>query len=296
MLPATVGTTKREPTFSPASSGRVHILVMASRAELAWMVAMPGRPLLRAISRSRLSAWRTSPTTIREGRMRRASLTRRRSGISPVPSSEDWRHCMAATSRSGSWSSNTSSQLTTRSRGGIAEARQLSMVVLPAWVPPLTRTLSPEATAAARKSAACRVRVPSRTRSSRWVALATNRRTLTCQCSRDTSGITTCRREPSGRDASTNGDERSTRRPEDLSMRSTRSRTPSAVRIVGVSSLTPSRATNTLPGSLIQISSTRGSSKYGCSGPNPATSSTMRLAVRSTSSSGGSPAAIARSS
>jgi len=29
---------------SPASSGSVHILVMASRAELAWTVPMPGRP------------------------------------------------------------------------------------------------------------------------------------------------------------------------------------------------------------------------------------------------------------
>ncbi len=45
--------------------------------------------------------------------------------------------------------------------------------------------------------------------------------------------------------ASTNGLERSTRRPDDLSIRSTRSRTWSAVRIVVVSSGTPSRATKT---------------------------------------------------
>lgn len=83
---ATVGTTKREPTFSPARSGRVHIFVTASRALFAWMVHMPGRPELRAMSRSRLSDCRTSPTMIRLGLIRRASLTRRRRGTSPVPS------------------------------------------------------------------------------------------------------------------------------------------------------------------------------------------------------------------
>ncbi len=41
---ATVGTTNRDPMFSPASSGRVHILTSACLAELAWMLAMPGKP------------------------------------------------------------------------------------------------------------------------------------------------------------------------------------------------------------------------------------------------------------
>ena len=43
-LAATVGTTNRGSTFSPASSGSVHILISASRAELAWIVHMPGQP------------------------------------------------------------------------------------------------------------------------------------------------------------------------------------------------------------------------------------------------------------
>ena len=130
--PATVGTTKREPTFSPASSGRVHILVIASRALLAWMVHMPGSPLLSAMSRSRLSAWRTSPTMIREGRMRSASLTRRRSGTSPVPS----RTGLAALHRGDVAQRDLELEdllarddpLARRDRGG----RQLSSVVLPA--------------------------------------------------------------------------------------------------------------------------------------------------------------------
>ena len=86
MHEATVGTTNRALTFSPASNGRVHILVSASRALLAWTVPMPGSPLLSASSRSRLSPCRTSPTTSRDGRMRNASLTSRRRAISPVPS------------------------------------------------------------------------------------------------------------------------------------------------------------------------------------------------------------------
>ena len=53
----------------------------------------------------------------------------------------------------------------------MAAARQLSRVVLPAWVPPATSTLRPLATAASRNVAACRVSVPSRTRSSRCVGL-----------------------------------------------------------------------------------------------------------------------------
>jgi hypothetical protein len=161
-----VGTTNDELTLSPASKGSVHILVTASRALLAWIVHIPGRPELSAISRSRLSAWRTSPTMIRDGRIRRASLTRRRSGISPVPSRLGCRHCIDTTSRSGTLSSKTSSQVMTRSRPGSAAARQLSSVVLPAWVPPATRMFSPLAAAAARNVAAGAVRVPRRTRSS----------------------------------------------------------------------------------------------------------------------------------
>ena len=64
-LAATVGTTNAADTFSPASSGSVHILTSASRAEFACSVHMPGRPLFSAISRSRHSSCRTSPTISR---------------------------------------------------------------------------------------------------------------------------------------------------------------------------------------------------------------------------------------
>ena len=130
-LAATDGTTKRAETFSPASSGSVHILTSASRAELACSVHMPGTPALSASSRSRHSSARTSPTRIRLGRMRRLSLTRSRSLTSPVPSNPLCRVCMATQSGWGKRSSKTSSALITRSPPGIAAARQFSSVVLP---------------------------------------------------------------------------------------------------------------------------------------------------------------------
>ena len=58
---------------------------------------------------------------------------------------------MATTSGSRGRSSKTSSQLTTRSRGGIELIRVFSIVVLPAWVPPPTMMLRPETTHASKK-------------------------------------------------------------------------------------------------------------------------------------------------
>ena len=162
----------------------------------------------------------------------------------------------------------------------------LSSVVLPACVPPATTMLSPATTQASRKSAACGVSVP---RSTRWcsrLALITNLRMLTALKPRLIPSSTTCRRCPDGSIASTNGVLTSTRRPDVLSIRSTRSRTSAVVRIVVVSSCRPSRATNTRCGSLIQISSTVGSSRYGCSGPKPATLATSSSTAPSGSSIG----------
>ena len=185
----------------------MHILVTASRALLAWMVHMPGTPLFSAMSRSRLSSWRTSPTMMRDGRIRSASLTSRRSGISPVPSRLGWRHCIDATSRSGILSSKTSSHVTTRSRGGIAAARQLSSVVLPACVPPATRMLRPLDDGGLEEPR----RLPRQGAEPHEVVevvglddeLADVDR---ASASRVMSGMTTCSRDPSGSVASTKGE------------------------------------------------------------------------------------------
>jgi hypothetical protein len=78
-------------------------------------------------------------------------------------------------------------------------------------------------------------------------------------------------------------------------MRSTRSPTCCSVRTVVVSCGRPVLATNTFPGSLIQISSMSGSSKKGCSGPMPMTRSATVLATRPGSASGGMLATSRRS-
>ena len=64
------------------------------------------------------------------------------------------------------------------------------------------------------------------------------------------------------------------RRPLDFSIRSTSSCTSARLRIRFVSSCRPLRAMNTRLGSLIQISSTSGSSRKCCSGPKPETRAT----------------------
>ena len=85
MEAATVGTTKRADVLAGEQRQRAHL-----RDGLAGAVGVDGaharQTEFSAMSRSRLSSWRTSPTMIREGRIRSASLTSRRSGISPVPS------------------------------------------------------------------------------------------------------------------------------------------------------------------------------------------------------------------
>ncbi len=151
------------------------------------------------MSRSSASSCRTSPTMIRSGRIRSASLTSRRSRISPVPSRLGCRVCIATDVRAAAIrSSKTSSQVMTRSRGGIALARQLSIVVLPACVPPATTMLSPAATAASRNRAACAGSVPRLDELVEGMGRDDELPDVHAQCSRVMSGITTCSRDPSG--------------------------------------------------------------------------------------------------
>ena len=112
---------------------------------------------------------------------------------------------------------------------------------------------SPAATAASRKRAACAVSVPSATSSSRLCACSTNLRMLTAMCRRVMSGMTTCSREPSGSIASTNGVDRSIRRPRRAQHPLDQVGAPRRRR--GSSSSARcgrARATNTRPGSLTQ--------------------------------------------
>ncbi len=162
-------------------------------------------------------------------------------------------------------------------------------------LPPAATRFTPATTAASKNRAHCGVIVPRRTSSSRELARSTNFRMLTAQWRRVTSGITTCSREPSDSDASTNGVDRSTRRPLARSISSTRSWTCSSLSTVPVRIGRPALATKTLSGWLIQISSTSGSSKYSCNGPSPMTRSATALATAAGSTSAGMLAVRVRS-
>lgn len=171
-------------------------------------------------------------------------------------------------------SSKNSSALTTRSPPGTADARQLRKVVLPACVPPATRMLRPARTDASRKVAAWEVMLPSATRLESRCARSRNLRMLTAVKPRAMPSSTTWSRCPSGSIASTKGRLMSMRRPLDLSIRSTRSSTCAGSSRRLVSSWRPRLAMNTRFGSLIQISSTSGSSRNGWRGPKPDTRAT----------------------
>ena len=175
------------------------------------------------------------------------------------------------------------------------ESSAFSRVVLPLWVAPETRIFCPESTQTRRNSAACWLSDPRATSRCRSRMRLVNLRMLTAQCRCVTSGITTCSLDPSGSEASTKGDERSTRRPVDCSIRSTRSRTSVSVSSTVVSSGTPLRAMKTFEGPLIQISSMSGSSKNGWSTPNPVIEATISRAAWCSSTSIGREPPRARS-
>ena len=125
-----------------------------SRGLLACTVQIePSWPVFIAWSMSSAAASRTSPTTIRSGRMRSALRTRSRMRTSPRPSMFGGRDSRRRTCSWCSWSSAASSMVTIRSFAGMKLDSTLSVVVLPAPVPPLTRMLSLPRTQAARKSA-----------------------------------------------------------------------------------------------------------------------------------------------
>ncbi len=123
-----------------------------------------------------------------------------------------------------------------------------------------------------------------------------NLRMLTAEKPRLIPSRTTCNRCPSGSIASTNGWLMSIRRPLDLSIRSTSSCTCAGVSIRLVSSCRPRRAMKTRLGSLIQISSTAGSSRNGCNAPNPDTRATSSPTTESTSATGATAPVRLRSS
>ena len=96
----------------------------------------PSWPVLSACSMSIVSAPRTSPTMIRSGRMRSELRTRSRIVTSPLPSTLAGRASSVTTCGCWSRSSALSSTVMMRSPSGTAAESALSIVVLPAPVPP----------------------------------------------------------------------------------------------------------------------------------------------------------------
>ena len=133
----------------------------ASAGELAWtVVSDPSWPVFIACSMSSASPPRTSPTTIRSGRIRSAFRTSARSVTSPRPSTLGGRLSSRATCGCGRRSSAASSTVTIRSAGSMNPASAFRSVVLPVPVPPETTTFRRPRTHRSSSSAWAAVRLP----------------------------------------------------------------------------------------------------------------------------------------
>ena len=117
----------------PASSTSVSSRASASCVPLAWIVdSEPSCPVLSACSMSSASAPRTSPTTMRSGRIRSAARTSSRTATPPTPSAFGGRASSRTTCGWPSRSSAVSSMVTIRSVCGTACDKVFSSVVFPA--------------------------------------------------------------------------------------------------------------------------------------------------------------------
>ena len=103
--------------------------------------------------------------------------------------------------------------MTIRSESEIAAESAFKSVVLPEPVPPEIRTFSSASTQRCRKSTVSELSVPSRIISFRSSRLLLNLRIVTSGPLSESGGITALTRLPSGRRASTIGDDSSMRRP-----------------------------------------------------------------------------------
>ena len=131
---------------------------IASRGLLAWTVVIePSCPVFIACNMSSASSPRTSPTTMRSGRIRRALITSSRCRTAPLPSTLGGRHSSRTTCSCFSRSSAESSMVTMRSRSEMNPESTLSKVVLPAPVPPETTMFSRAFTAYFSTSSICGV-------------------------------------------------------------------------------------------------------------------------------------------
>jgi hypothetical protein len=130
-----------------------------------------------------------------------------------------------------------------RSRSSIAVDSTLRSVVFPLPVPPAMTRFLRARTARVRNSAISGAIEPRATRSAIVIVLAVNLRMVTHGPRLASGGMIAFTREPSGRRASTSGEDSSMRRPSGLTMRSSAARTASSsVKRSAVSSIRPLRS------------------------------------------------------
>jgi hypothetical protein len=283
---------------TPAISASVSRRRSASAGELACtVVSEPSWPVLRACNMSSASGPRTSPTTIRSGRIRSALRTSCLMVTSPRPSRFAGRASRRTTWRWRSRSSAASSIVTIRSSPGMPPESAFSVVVLPEPVPPLTSTDARAATHSARNSASAAGSAPRTTSSRSEKPSRRKRRIVRHGPASDSGEITTFTRDPSGNRASQSGDASSTRRPSGARIRSIACRSsPSPANRTAVGSSRPPRSTYTWSGPFTITSSTAASDSSGSSGPNPRASSTTRSHSAARSASGNGAASRSTSS
>ena len=137
------GGERRAPgIFRLAIETMFSIRASASRCELACtVVSEPSWPVFMACNMSKASSPRTSPTTMRSGRIRRLLMTSCRWRTAPLPSMLGGRVSRRTTCSCFICNSAASSMVTMRSLFGMYPERTLSTVVLPAPVPPEIRRL-----------------------------------------------------------------------------------------------------------------------------------------------------------
>src|SRR5713101_5324786 len=159
-----------------------------------------------------------------------------------------------------------------------------SVVVLPEPVPPLTTIEIRDRTQARMKFAMSWFSVPKFTRSCTLYGTRENFRIVMLEPCTASGGITMLTREPSGRRASTIGDDSSTRRPIRATIRSiTRRRSRSLSKTSSDWVRRPRRSAKIVLGPLTMISLTSGSSSKDSSGPRPRTSCMISSASSSRS-------------
>jgi hypothetical protein len=243
----------------------------------------PSCPEFIALSMSRASGPRTSPTMIRCGRIRSAWRTSSRIRTSPTPSRLAKR--LSNPTQSSRWrcraSSLVSSMVTTRCPAGIWLATAFRVVVLPDPVPPEISRFNPARTAAASSRATSGVRVPSASRSSMEWASSRWRR-IVRQVNGASGGQITCSRLPSGNLASALGLASSSRRPATATVRAANARSSASdPNPVGTRSLVPPAwTTNARWWPLTRSSSTSSPARWRSSGPSPSSASNTILATR----------------